>query len=734
MPRAGFVYARSPVARLAVVSAMLLAGLAPQPAPAEEATVSVPVRLQYPLLQKLLERELFGAGQSRRDLLDDPSGCARAVIANPRLSGADRYLTLEAELDGRLGMAVMGQCNQVLAWQGGVGLAAVPVIAEGGTAVHLDPQSTWLIDPLSGTKITSGPLWQAADNGLRMLMAEYRLDLKPQLQSLKSLLPEMLAAHNQQQLQDLIDSMRLGQIEVTAPTLDVLIDFEVDELPVDAGPEAPLEDAELARWEERWQAMDALLVLAVKHYASATGLEELRDALLDILIDSRYRLRDLLAEPATGSGDAVRTWFLDTWRELSPVIRQIGLEQPGQEDLLWFSVVTATDALYALDRLGPSVGLDISVSGLRRLARLINDGQGDVLLQYGDEVDPELQRLYRERLTPPAPPSAWRFRWSPVASAWAAAPRERLNNWVPKRSELDDYLPAVAGLLDDSTTGALSKHSLVDSHRELYRKLVLTTAWQESCWRQYVVQEKKLKPLRSGTGDVGLMQINERVWRGFYDMQRLRWDIDYNGQAGAEILLNYLVKYALRKGEHLQPGGLSNLARASYSAYNGGPRQVSRYRRSDVSAYGAKVDQAFWSKYQEVAAGNEMGVAACLGGSAPPAVPKRSSGKSGTSGGTSGGVSRADPAAADSGARWAAAQAPERFTLQLAAFSKRELARDFIARAALSDPTYIFEHRQSGGTRFLVLQGSFATRGDADRARRQFKSIEPWPRRFAELR
>jgi hypothetical protein len=110
------------------------------------------------------------------------------------------------------------------------------------------------------------------------------------------------------------------------------------------------------------------------------------------------------------------------------------------------------------------------------------------------------------------------------------------------------------------------------------------------------------------------MQINERVWRGFYDMQKLRWDSDYNSNAGAEVLMNYLIKYAVKRGEQNQPGGLTNLARASYSAYNGGPRQVSRYRRTDVPSAHQKIDVLFWDKYQQVDAGHELNVAGCLGG------------------------------------------------------------------------------------------------------------------------
>jgi hypothetical protein len=60
------------------------------------------------------------------------------------------------------------------------------------------------------------------------------------------------------------------------------------------------------------------------------------------------------------------------------------------------------------------------------------------------------------------------------------------------------------------------------------------------------------------------MQINERVWRGLYDTQKLRWDIAYNVRAGTEILLNYLLKYSLKRGEHKQRSGLDNLARSAY--------------------------------------------------------------------------------------------------------------------------------------------------------------------------
>src|SRR5262245_13099899 len=43
------------------------------------------------------------------------------------------------------------------------------------------------------------------------------------------------------------------------------------------------------------------------------------------------------------------------------------------------------------------------------------------------------------------------------------------------------------------------------------------------------------------------MQVNRNTWRGVYDVKGLGGDIAYNGNAGGEILLYYLTRYAIRK-------------------------------------------------------------------------------------------------------------------------------------------------------------------------------------------
>jgi hypothetical protein len=93
------------------------------------------------------------------------------------------------------------------------------------------------------------------------------------------------------------------------------------------------------------------------------------------------------------------------------------------------------------------------------------------------------------------------------------------------------------------------------------------------------------------------MQINVRIWRGFFNGAKLRWNAAYNAGAGAEILQQLLIRYGRREGRVR----LENAARSTYSAYHGGPARYTRYRSAEVASQGWAIDRAFWEKYQAVA-------------------------------------------------------------------------------------------------------------------------------------
>jgi soluble lytic murein transglycosylase-like protein len=738
-------------------------------------TVMVPIKLDFPLLRQLMLNQLFNSPEGSAEILHDPAGCNKIFLSDPQLQEQQQKLEVRTHVKAAIATDIFGVCTSLFDWEGDARFLAEPVIQSGARSVRLNILSTQLYTP-QGQLISSGQIWELAHSQLQSLLHRYEIDLAPAIDELNKLLPHILDRRSAQQLKKITDSLGLAAITVAPEGIEVDISLQIDRLPPDSQPEAVYSAQELQQLEAKWRMMDAMITFAVKQYAAATHLQEAREALLEILLDARYQLRDALAMPANRADDPVRHWFIDSWQRLGPVLRQISLETPGQEPMLLVSLLTATNVLEALDKLGPWIGLDISTDGLRRMGRLLIDRPGIDPLRYDEAVDPELRRLFKLPESPElSEPSGFNFNLWPIGNAWAASATDRLNRWVPEKSELPEYLPLIRELLIDSARKISEAESLPAANARLHRHLVLTTAWQESCWRQFVIEKGKVVPLRSDSGDVGLMQVNERVWRGFYDIQKLRWDIRYNAEAGSEILRQYLVNYALKNGEHKRTGGEDNLARATYSAYNNGPGQIARYRNPKTTGLPKKIDAAFWSKYQLVKQGKEFEVAECLGVDAASITPvakkslakrikqktkpaqtvatsrqnrkiDRLSAKSSPPAKLSALSQHSKPttkpmptqgpvtaASKNLGKSWILAQPKRHFTLQLGVFSTTRAARKYMTENPLPGIVALAPLGKDKQGQFVVLSGSFPTRAEADQAKARYKRLKPWIRPFKDI-
>jgi len=371
-----------------------------------------------------------------------------------------------------------------------------------------------------------------------------------------------------------------------------------------------------------WQQWDSFLTNVVKKLGEGFQTAQ-RDQLVDSFIDARYQLVGALR---SGISDPVPQLFTDTWSRLSPIVKQAipgaGQLRAGQ----YTSFISAMDAASSFSGLGQSLGLfRITPDALRGAARVLGVDEADPLA-YTLAVDSGLRALLGFTSTLPSPqpsPNLEQGRLQRLRDKASAALRSlelrrasaaepdftRLNEWVPDHQEVDIYLLEVRRLLVELVNRVLAKSKLAQKQRQLYQQIVYTTAWQESCWRQFIKKGQKLATLASTTGDLGLMQVNRITWRSIYDVSGLGGDMSYNGLAGAEILYRYLTRYAIPKKEDKQPGG--HLARATYSAYNAGPGGIARYRGVRQSAEWKKVDDAFWEKFQSVSSGQELAVRSC---------------------------------------------------------------------------------------------------------------------------
>ncbi len=690
-------------------------------------TLSVPLKIDFSLLQQLVISQLFKGPSATTEILHDPYSCSEITLSNPKLSEFEQHLQINTQLKARLAVKVLDNCVPLLNWDGYAKIISKPVISTRNSRdIYLKVIDSQLISHHQES-LTTGPLWDQTKQHIYPLFDTFHLDLTQSINEIKNLLPLFLPQHSHTQINHMLDSIQLKDISIDQSGINGKLQFAVDTVTPAQQKEQVLNEQEQQQWQEKWQSMDALLTYTIKYYAQATELEELRLTLFDILLDARYQLQDALQQDQ--STDPVRHWFINSWTQLIPVLQKISAENPQQAPLALITLVTATDALQALDKLGPSFGLDVSIDGLRRLARMLNNTPGTDPLKYDQAIDPELLRIFKFNPASSIEHSHYQINLWPINTAVAA--NRPLDNWIPAPNELDTYLLQVRKLLINSARQSSEKSSLTAQQRDIFQKLILTTAWQESCWRQYVVKNNKIVSLHSSTGDTGIMQINENVWRGFIDKHKLRWNIAYNVDTGSHILLKYMTRYAIKKGEHKKHGGIDNLARSTYSTYNGGPRQVARYRNSKAGAWPRKVDKAFLDKYLQVKRGNELAVAKCLGGTPVSKASSQISAKKAST----------PKIQAVSGAKklihnetWIRQQNKNHFTIQLSVLSSPQAAKDFIRQQSTSGNYAIYQQSKKNSKRlYTVVYGYYSARHRAEKESRQFKPLKAWIRPFKDI-
>lgn len=605
----------------------LLACLWPGLAGAGEKAVRVPLDMPAALVREALVAQLYTTATGKAVLWDDGSGCRFLKLREPSVDVEGQRLRVRSRAEARVGTPIGEQCLAPVNWDGILEVYEEPRLSEDGRTVRFRVVDSALYDAAGKKPFFSNRIWGLVKEQAHPRFETVEIRLGQALDDLRSILPLYLPRQEREGVERLLASLHLDAVEVVPTGLRATLAFTVAQVerptPV---PEPTLTPEELERWQRALDRWDAFLTYTVKFVWADSLVRELRQPLAEVLLAGRYDLLEALAPSAPGAPDPVPGLFVRTWERLAPVLQQIAVREKGLDALRYLSFLTAGDALVALQQAGPDIGVDLSADGLRRLARILAPADTRDPLHFDTAVDPELRTLLG--FGPPLPPpdlsgmppdgAARRWWWPPVRAAWAEGavpPPSTLQQWLATPDRLATYLPRVRELLQRSASAALATSTLASDYHDVFHSIVLATAWQESCWRQFVQKKGTITYIRSAVGSSGLMQVNERVWRGVYDLRGIRWDIAYNARAGTEISLHYLQDYALARGEHQQPGGIDNLVRATYAVYNGGPGQLTRYRNERTKAALKKIDALFWEKYRLVRDGQTLrAVARCLGG------------------------------------------------------------------------------------------------------------------------
>jgi hypothetical protein len=582
--------------------------------------VRFPLTVDYELLRAGLRKHL--AEHAGLEVWRSADGCSSFVLRDATVEPSESRLKIAGPASANAGVPLFGLCWANVSWSGRAEILARPDIGP-DWQLRLRDLDSQLYDAMGQKGGIASRLWSAVKAWAEAGLSSFTFDLGPPVTELTTLLGSFAGSAQTTPLAVALRTLRPAglAVEPSAVRIGVAVDLP-PAVVVPRAPEPALTPAQLKRWEARLDGWDGFLSFIVKDLAGDNPDPALREELLTLLLDTRREVVGVLARgPAPGT-DAVRQIFLGTWDRLRAIVRQTALQQNGDVTTAFRYVVflAAGDALAAIDAAAPAAGLDFSADGLRRLAKSLNPGFPGDPLEQSDQADPRMQQLFRFR-DPDAPPrrprrkapgSSW--HWLAPRPAYAAEADEwrdlaaRLDRWVPAADELGAYRATVDRLLWVAANRSLDPDALDERFDDLFHHVVKTTAWQESCWRQFVRQRGSVTYLHSPTGDVGLMQINVRIWRGFFNAEKLKWNAAYNAGAGAEILQQLLIRYGSREGR----ARLENAARSTYSAYHGGPARYRRYRTATPASQGWAIDRAFWEKYEAVAAGTADDRVLCL--------------------------------------------------------------------------------------------------------------------------
>src|SRR5271155_1132752 len=633
-------------------------------APARASQVRIPLTIDYLTLREALKRQIYTAPGGRADLWNGLDDCQFLYAENPNFARATApgAATVKVETNNSLalGVPVGSRCLDAVEWSGIVEALGVPYIAPGlQLKFHFTDLNVY--DTAHQKTVIVGKGFDLIKSYLIPRLDDFTYDLRPAVQQLAAMATESIPP-------DAADRLRAAIASLTAePGITALDDgiriTLVMTIPdsraaaASAGAAASPTPAELKAFQDTLDQWDAFMVFSIKQLGDAVGDQQFRDQLLQILLDSRYRLGEALNRPPSAAGpDPVRLTFLDEWNQLHDAVRE-GARRGmlGARALEFLSFISAGDALFALDQAAPALGMRISAADLRRLAHIMAPTATGDPLQFDNHEDPNLKKLFdvpeppksrhpiEEQDVPPsapvAPPNSHGTNSSvpqPIASllrflspdeADAAEDNgaaqitrlqdvaDRLYQLVVNEQNSDAYRTDMGLLLRLSAQYQLGQitsglSALETDNGRVYASLVLSTAWQESCWRQFVMDGTRIRWLESATGDIGLMQVNKHVWRGFYDIERLKWDVLYNAGAGCEILAR-MMQFASMSQPKFDPVLISShLARSAYAGYNGGPGACNRWRRREPAAL-KLIDSSFLEKYEAVENGTQIDILSC---------------------------------------------------------------------------------------------------------------------------
>ncbi|MGZ8094604.1 MAG: hypothetical protein ACXWUD_00015 [Methylosarcina sp.] len=343
-----------------------------KPALAEQFTL--PLQVDYSLIKNALINQLYtGAGQTA-NLWNDRYGCSYLKLSDPRIDGRDGQIRLLNQVQTRFGTGMGGQCLTVLEWNGVLETWQKPTVDASRKILSFPVTKASAYDQ-QGRQLTIDKLQDLITRFAEPRLGNLEVDLQQSRADIERNAAYFLPKENEAEIREIINTLKFSRVEAKDGSIAVQIAFDAPIKPVAQKPSAPFTPAEQKQWQAAWQQWDDFLSKAIQQASNETESQELRDTLMEILLESRSAFQAGLQNHKTSGEDPVRVFFSQTWQRLAPELKTLAKQLPEIQGLRYMTFIAATDVIYELENLGRPFGLEISSEGLRRLGRMLIAGQ-----------------------------------------------------------------------------------------------------------------------------------------------------------------------------------------------------------------------------------------------------------------------------------------------------------------------------------------------------------------------
>lgn len=332
--------------------------------------VSLPIQLDYGLIKKVVDNQLFKGKGGIAEVWHDKHKCSFLNLSNPRISGTGGQIKLLNDVTAQIGTSFGGQCIPMLAWDGALETFQKPAISPDRRVLSLPVTGINAYDR-QGRKLAVDKLEDLIRKAAAPKLADIKVDLNRSRGDIEKTLSGFVPKDKAGDVKHVLDTLQFESAEANDDGIKIKLGFDATLKKVDTKPEAPFTVAEQHAWQSAWKEWDAFLTKAIDQASSETQSPELIDTLTEILVESRTAFQAGLTAQSPKSSDPVRVFFTETWQKLAPHLKTVAKQLPEVEGLRYLTFIAATDVIYELENLGAPFGLEITSDGLRRLARTL---------------------------------------------------------------------------------------------------------------------------------------------------------------------------------------------------------------------------------------------------------------------------------------------------------------------------------------------------------------------------